>query len=260
MSEVNYKVWRWSDDSGEGETVDKKYEKKDEVIQFMKDVRSQGYTTLQPFFELVGSVNYNPEYSNDTLFFRASLMYYKAIPNERDILRFRNYSRETSIVEQLEEHIEDHSHTTVWFIDNPAYMFTNTLDRLGEHLKIYLNAGFEVINNTLTRIDNRLHEDDYKQKDSMDTLFEVYLQKTASAQKIIAPVLAEEKRRAEEQRLRMEKEEGNRQARVVEEATSMFEPNVNRGLKYKNLQKAGNRSRRKRTQRKHRKTRHTKRS
>jgi hypothetical protein len=229
MSEVTYKVWRWNSESEEANKLDYR----PVVEKFMQDVKLKGYTSLKPFYENVGFVD-NEFGDSDEKFFRASVMYYKAIPNETDILKYMNADDIREFRINIIEHIGHQGAGETWHVDDDKNFFDSALLNLEINLQLYLNAGYAIMN-------NNLYTEENESDDTLEKTIVVELHRTAFAKKIIA----EQKKQ----------QEHARQNRVVKSALNVFEPNLNRTLEYGNLttQKAGNRTRR--NKRKNRKTR-----
>ena len=245
MSEVKYEVWRWNGDSNESN----KFDYSDDVERFIKIVEKQGYTSLTPFYENVGYVDDGTYGDNDKGYYRASVIYYKAIPNETDTKKYMNLSNSIETNVSIIDNIGHQGAGETWHIDDNTDIFDSGLDRLGENLTSYLNAGY-----IITNITPHKYED--KEEDTIELTFNVELKRTIYGQTIIEPLLAEKRKVEEEKRLQMEKlQEQQRQNRVVKKVLNVLEPaTVGRNLTYANLtQKAGNRSRR--NKRKNRKTR-----
>jgi len=237
MSEVTYKVWRWNSKLEEASSFDYR----PVVDKFIQDVKLKGYNSLKPFYENVGWVD-NEFGDNDIKFFRVSLMYYKAIPNETDILKYINADDIREFRINLIEKIGHQGAGETWHVDDDTNFFDGVLVNLGINLKLYLNAGYTIMN-------NNLYSEENESDDTLEKTIVVELQRTAFARKIIA----EQKRKIAEQ------QERARQNKVVESALSIFEPNLNRTLEYANLVKRGG-YRSRRNKRKNRKTKNKKRS
>ena len=264
-SEVNYRTWRWDSEDN------KEWYK---MQSFIIEKEKEGYTIIQNKIENTGYASgYNLHFS------RGSIIYYKAKPNDESIERLMSFDNSITRSVTIEEEKGHRGDTGTWHIDD-TNDFENGLKYLTRDLESFLNAGYIVMGTTFKTygIDDEDDEDD-EDEEIVTITINIHLQRSASAQDFLRPIRAEKKRKDEEQlRLRVEEierqkrerreqqeriiqeQEDKRQQGIVNKAKNIFEPNYNHKVKYTNLHKAGTRSRRKRTQPKQRKTRNKKRS
>ena len=280
MSEVTYKVWSWDDETSITKLS---------MYGFIKEKRDEGYQVIINNDEYTG---YSSGYELN--FFRGSIIYYKAVANDKFIEMAMHLPNILTISVTVDEVKGHNGPFGTWHIDDDN-SFQEGLQYLSKNLENMLNAGYVVISNTLVSDgteyadDDEDEDEDEEPSDNVETTISIELRRSSYAMTLLKPIIAEKERKEKEQRLILEEaarvhkeklaqqerlileeaarvhkeklaqQERARQNKVVESALSIFEPTVNRTLEYANLVKRGG-YRSRRNKRKNRKTRNKKRS